>query len=79
MFENEPDVVRIKIRHYRQLYGDKPDPIIYLPVAVNASGCVYADFVRLIFLYVHRETSILAGELPFSVFFSCMRIVRLVF
>ena len=26
-----------KIRHYRQLYADKPDPVIFLPVAVNTS------------------------------------------
>ncbi len=28
------------------------------------SGRVDDDFVRLIFLHEHRETSILAGELP---------------
>ena len=26
---------RIKIRHYRQMYVDRPDPIVFLPVAVN--------------------------------------------
>ena len=53
-----------QIRHYRQLYADKPDPVIFLPVAVNTSGRIYEDFVRLLFLYAHREASILAGELP---------------
>jgi hypothetical protein len=27
--------VRKKILHYRQLYADKPDPIIFLPVTVK--------------------------------------------
>ncbi len=40
------------------------DPVIFLSVVVNTSGHVYDDFVCLIFLYVHRETSILTGELP---------------
>ena len=58
------NAVNKKIRHYRQLYADKPDPVIFLPVAVNTSGRVYENFVRLLFLHVHREASILAGELP---------------
>ena len=51
------NAVRIKIRHYRHLYGDRPDPIVFLPVAVRTSGLVYDDFarVRLLFLHVHRE------------------------
>ena len=53
-----------KIRHYRQLYADKPDPVIFLPVSVNTSGHIYEDFVRLLFLHAHREASILTGELP---------------
>jgi hypothetical protein len=68
------DVVRIKIRYYRQLYEDRTDPIVFLPVAVSTSGHtselkmtlgrVYDDFVRLLFLHAHREGSILAGESP---------------
>ncbi len=58
------NAARIKIRHYRQPYSDRPDPIVFLPVAVNTSGRVYDDFVRLIFFHEHRETSILTGELP---------------
>ncbi len=54
---------RKKIIHYRQLYADKPDPIIFVHVAVNTSGRVYDDFVRLLFLHAHREASALAGEL----------------
>ncbi len=32
------NAARIMIRHYRQLYADKPDPIIFIPVAVNTAG-----------------------------------------
>ena len=31
---------------------------------MSTSGRVYDDFVRLLFLYEHREARILAGELP---------------
>ena len=31
---------------------------------MSTSGLAYDDFVRLFFLYVYRETSILVGELP---------------
>jgi hypothetical protein len=55
---------RLKIRHYRQIYTDRPDPIVFLPISVTTSGRVYEDFVRLIFLNTHREASILVGELP---------------
>ena len=55
---------RMKIRHYRQIYADGPDPIAFLPITVNTSGHVYEDFARLLFLHKHREASILAGELP---------------
>jgi hypothetical protein len=56
--------VRMKIRHYHQIYTDRPDPIVFLPISVNTSGRVYEDFARLFFLHTHREPSILAGELP---------------
>jgi len=55
---------RMKIRHYRQIYADRPDPIVFLPIAVSTSGRVYEDFARLLFLHAHREASILVGELP---------------
>ena len=55
--------VRMKIRHYRQIYADRPDPIVFLSVVVNTSGHVYEDVTRMLFLHAHREASILAGEL----------------
>jgi hypothetical protein len=65
----EPDgalktVVRAKIRHYRQLYLNRPDPIAFMPVDVDESGRVYDDFSRLLFLHAHREASALANEIP---------------
>jgi len=56
--------VRIKIRHYGQLYLNRPDPIDFLPLAVDTSGHLYDDFIRLTFLHAHREASVLPNELP---------------
>jgi hypothetical protein len=56
------NTARKKILHYRQLYADLPDPMVFMPVAVNTSGRLYDDFVRLFFLHARRETSALAGE-----------------
>ena len=53
-----------KILHYRQLYIDRPDPIAFMPVAVDTSGRIYDDFLRLLFLPAHREASDLANEIP---------------
>ena len=58
------NTARIKTRHYHQLHTDRSDPIVFLQVTVSTSGLVYDDFVLLIFLHVHHETSILPGELP---------------
>jgi hypothetical protein len=65
----EPDgviktVARKTIRHYRQLYVDHPDPIAFMPVAVDTSGSIYDDFLRLLFLHAHREASGLANDIP---------------
>jgi hypothetical protein len=65
----EPDgalrtVVRAKIRHYRQLYITRPEPIAFIPVAVDTAGRIYEDFSRLLFLHTHRETSALDNEIP---------------
>ena len=57
-------VVRIKIRHYKNVYLNRPDPIAFIPLAVDTTGCLYDEFIRLLFLNAHRETSALANELP---------------
>ena len=53
-----------KLRHYRNLYVNRPDSIPFLPTVVETLGRLYDDFIRLIFLHVHRETSVLSTELP---------------
>jgi hypothetical protein len=65
----EPDgalrtVARAKIRHHRQLYINRPEPIAFIPVAVDTTGRIYEDFSRLLFLHVHREALGLANEIP---------------
>jgi hypothetical protein len=47
----EPDgvikkVTRKKITHYRQMYIDRPDPIAFMPIAVDTSGRIYDFFLR---------------------------------
>ncbi len=51
------------IRHYRQLYINRPDPIAFMSVPVDTSGRIYDDFSRLLFLHTHWEASALANEL----------------
>jgi hypothetical protein len=67
----EPDgalkvVVRKKIIHYRQLYIDRPDPIVFKSVAVDTSDRIYDDFLRLLFLHDHREASDLPNDIQES-------------
>jgi hypothetical protein len=57
-------VVRKKILHYRQLYINRPDPISFLPVAVDTTDHIYDDFSRLLFLHANREESDLSDEIP---------------
>jgi hypothetical protein len=48
---------RIKIRHYRNIYLNRPDPITFLSLGVDTSGRLYDDFIPLMFLDTHREVS----------------------
>ena len=57
-------MARKKIIHYRQLYIDRPDPIAFMPVAVDTAGRIYDDFLRLLFLHAHREASALPNDIP---------------
>ncbi len=58
------EVFRIKIRYYRNLYLNRPDPIVFIPLAVDTTGRMYDEFIRLLFLHAHREPSALDNELP---------------
>ncbi len=57
-------MVRTKIIHYRQLYIDRPDPIVFIRITVDTSDHIYDDFLRLLFLHTHREVSTLANNIP---------------
>ena len=46
------------------VYLNHPDPIAFIPLAVDTTGRLYDEFIRLLFLYAHREASALANELP---------------
>ena len=37
---------------------DRPDPIVFMPLVVSTSGRLYHDFLLLLFLHTHRETSV---------------------
>jgi hypothetical protein len=43
-----------KILHYHQLYINRPEPIAFMPVAVDTSDRIYDDFLRLLFLHTHE-------------------------
>ncbi len=43
------EVARIKIRHYRNLYLNHPDPIPFIPLPVDTDGRMYDEFIRLLF------------------------------
>ena len=49
--------------HYRQNYDELPEPVVFLTVSVSTSGRVNEEFLRLLFLDVNREASVLTGEL----------------
>ena len=52
------ETATIKIRHYRNIYLNRPDPIAFLPLVVDTSGRVYDDFIRLLFLHVNRRVTV---------------------
>ena len=57
------EVTRIKIRHYRNVDLNHPDPITVIPLTVDTTERLYDEFIRHVFLHVHREASALANEL----------------
>ena len=48
----------------KQLHINHPEPISVMPVAVDTTDRIYDDFLRLLFLYSHRETSALVHDIP---------------
>ncbi len=45
------EVARIKIRHYRNLYLNRPDLMAFITLAVDTTGRLYEEFLRLMFLH----------------------------
>ena len=45
-------VVRIKTRHYHNLDLNRPDPIVFIPLAVDTAGRLYDDFVCFLFRFL---------------------------
>ena len=48
-------MTHVKILHYLNVYLNRPDPIVFLPLTVDTTVRLYDDFIRLFFLYDHRE------------------------
>ena len=55
---------QVKNRHYKRLYAELPDPVVFLPVAASTSDRINEETLRLLFLHANREASALAGEVP---------------
>ena len=58
------EMSRIEIRHYRNVYLNHPDPITFIPLAVDTTWRLYDEFIRLLFWHAHREESVLTNEFP---------------
>jgi hypothetical protein len=54
----------MKIRCYRQICVDRPDPIVFLSITVSTSGRVYEDFsfMPLPFFFNSRQVSPLLNQ-----------------
>jgi len=50
--------------HYRQVYLNGSNPIVFMTITVDTSGRIYDDCSRLLFLHAHREASALVYEIP---------------
>ncbi len=54
----------VNVQNYHNVYLNRPDPIVFLPLTVHTSDRLYDDFIRLFFCHPHRESSVLTNELP---------------
>ncbi len=46
-----------KIRKYRSDYNNNPpNSISFIPTIASTSGSLHSEFIRILFLQVHRET-----------------------
>ena len=56
---------QVKNRHYKRLYTELPNPVVFLPVDASTSGRINEEAPRLLFSHANREASALAGEVPY--------------
>ena len=49
------EVVRIKIRNYRNVSLNHSDPIVFIPLTVDTTGHLYDDFILLLLLHAHTS------------------------
>jgi hypothetical protein len=57
MIVSEVPLTDDKIRKYRADYNNNPpNTVSFMPVITSTSGRLHREFVRLLFLQVHRET-----------------------
>ena len=55
---------QVKNRHYKRLYAELHDPVVFLTVSDSTSDRINEETLRLLFLHANREASALAGEVP---------------
>ena len=53
-----------KLSKYLQKYAELPEPVVFMPEAATTSGRINEEFLRLLFLYSHRDANDLGGEFP---------------
>ena len=42
------NVAQIKNRHYKRIYAELPDPVVFMPVAASTSGRINEETLRLV-------------------------------
>ncbi len=56
VLESLNDTAADKIRKYRADYNNNPNAISFMPAIASTSGRLHSEFIRILFLQVHRET-----------------------
>jgi hypothetical protein len=52
------EVASDRIRKYRADYNNNPNAVSFIPAIASTSGRVHSEFIKILFLQVHRETDI---------------------
>ncbi len=63
-----------KIRKYRADYNNNPtNSVVFMSAMTGTNGRLHSDFIRLLFLQVHRETDLFFALQEFSQYFHFRR------